>query len=147
VTTRAPKRRCGEAGGAGILLHDGVTLLDLTGDAPHRVPADVGETGDAVRVRIELPGVSPKKISVTVRGSRIEVSGEKRADPACPNASYLCMERSFGRFSRLFDVTGSVNLHEMRAIYRMGVLELVVPKVAERRGRERKIRIETPGGE
>jgi hypothetical protein len=27
------------------------------------------------------------------------------------------------------------------------VLELVVPKVAERRGRERKIRIETPEGE
>jgi HSP20 family protein len=130
-----------------MLLLDGVTLLDLTGDAPYRPPADVNESCDALTVHIELPGLSPKELSVTVQGSRIEVSGEKKADPANPQASYLCMERSFGRFSRVFDVTGSVNLHEMRAIYSMGVLELRVPKVSERRGRERKIRIETPEGE
>lgn len=144
MSTRTLRRRCGEAGGAGIVLHDGVTLVDLSADAPFLPPADVGETGDAVTVRIELPGVAPRDLSVTVQGGRIEVSGEKRPDPAAPQASYLCMERSFGRFSRLFDLAGPVNLHELRAVFRLGVLELSVPKLSERRGRPRRIAVETP---
>jgi HSP20 family protein len=147
VSSRSSRRSGGEATGLGVILHNGVTLLDVANDAPYRPPADVGESRDAVTVRVELPGVAPKDLVVAVRDFRIEVSGEKRCDAATPAPSYLCMERSFGRFSRVFEVTGSVNLQEMTAVYRQGVLELRVPKVAERRGRERRIRIEREGEE
>jgi HSP20 family protein len=127
---------------SGILMLGGVTLLDITSESGYRPPADVNETADAVSIRMELPGVSVRHVQVIVRGSRIEVSGEKRSDHVGGDASFLCMERTFGKFCRTFEVNGPVNLGELSAGLAGGVLTLRIPKVPERRGRERRVRID-----
>jgi HSP20 family protein len=88
--------------------------------------------------------VSREEVDVRVRGHRIEVVGEKRPDTA-GDVSYLCVERSFGKFHRAFDVSGSVNLARMTAVLKGGVLILSLPKVSERRGQERRIPVVTEG--
>jgi HSP20 family protein len=131
-------------GGAdtGILMMGGVTLLDVSVRGGNRPPADVNETADGVSIRMELPGVSVRHVQVVVRGPRIEVSGEKRPDQAGCEASFLCMERRFGKFRRVFEISGAVSLATMTATLKGGVLSLFVPKVRERRGRERRVRID-----
>lgn len=118
-------------------------LMDISDDAAYRPPSDVHETPDAVIIRMELPGVSEKELDVRVKDGRIEVAGEKRPDAAAADASYLCLERVFGRFHRAFDVSGSVNLSRMTALLKGGVLILFLPKVVERRGLERRVPIDT----
>jgi HSP20 family protein len=124
-----------------------VVLLDISGDAAFRPPSDVNETAADVVIRMELPGVTSQEIDIRVQGSRIEVCGEKRPDTATDDASYICLERAFGRFHRAFDVSGAVNLAGMTASLRAGVLMLVIPKCTERRGLERRVPIceETDG--
>ncbi len=78
---------------------------------------------------------------VWVRGECVEVSGEKVADPPQGDASYLCLERIFGRFRRAFEVVGAVNLGQVSARMRDGILEVTIPKIRERRGRERRVAV------
>jgi len=124
-----------------------VMLMDISDAAAYRPPSDVHETPDGVVIRMEIPGVTEEEIDVRVRSGRIVVAGEKRPDAAAADASYLCLERAFGRFHRAFDVSGSVNLARMTAVLRGGVLILFLPKIAERRGHERRIPIRTEESE
>jgi HSP20 family protein len=116
-----------------------VMLLDLTSDAGYMPPSDVTEVDDCVRVLLELPGVPASAVQVWVRGDRIEVTGEKPPDFPKGETSFLCLERSFGKFRRTFEVVGPVNLGKISARQRDGILVITIPKMAERRGKERRI--------
>lgn len=134
VVTDAESRSCGVETGK-------VILLDISEESAYCPPSDVHETPEGVVIRMELPGVGGDSIDIRVRGTRIEVSGEKPTETAGEDASYLCLERCFGRFHRAFDVSGSVNLARMTAVLKEGVLTLLLPKILERRGRDRRVPI------
>jgi len=116
-----------------------VMLLDLSAETAYKPPSDVTEVDDSVRILLELPGVPPEAVQVWVRGNRIEVSGEKPPDYPRGETSFLCLERSFGKFCRMFEVVGPVNLGQISARQKDGILVIMIPKMAERRGKERRI--------
>ena len=116
-----------------------VLLLDLPVESASQPPSDVVEVDDAVRVLLEIPGVPVASVQVRVLGNRIEVTGEKTPDFPAGETSFLCLERIFGKFQRAFEVRGSVNLGEVSARMANGILVITIPKIAERRGRERRI--------
>lgn len=120
-----------------------VLLLDLPVESACQPPSDVVEVDDAVRVLLEIPGVPAASVQVRVLGNRIEVTGEKIPDFPAGETSFLCLERIFGKFQRAFEVRGSVNLGEVSARMADGILVITIPKVAERRGRERRIPVTT----
>lgn len=128
----------GEEGGA-VRRTGHVLLLDLPVESICQPPSDVVEVDDTVRVLLEIPGVPAASVQVRVLGNRIEVTGEKVPDFPAGETSFLCLERIFGKFQRAFEVRGSVNLGEVSARMANGVLVITIPKVAERRGRERRI--------
>ena len=116
-----------------------VLLLDLPVESACQPPSDVVEVDDAVRVVLEIPGVPVASVRVRVLGNRIEVTGEKFPDFPAGETSFLCLERIFGKFQRAFEVRGSVNLGEVSARMANGILVITIPKIADRRGRERRI--------
>lgn len=120
----------------------GVVLLDCSDDTTYRPLSDVTEVDDAVRIELELPGVPSGSVQVWVRGGRVEVTGEKPPDFPPGETSFLCLERIFGKFRRVFEVVGSVNLGEVSATRKDGVLAITIPKIPERRGRERRVPVE-----
>ena len=120
-----------------------VLLLDLPVDSACQPPSDVVEVDDSVRVLLELPGVPAASVQVRALGNRIEVTGEKIPDFPAGETSFLCLERIFGKFQRAFEVRGSVNLGEVSARMTNGILVITIPKVAERRGLERRIPVTT----
>lgn len=139
--SRTPKKTIAEEGGesAFIATRARVVVLDAGGDPGFHPPADIHETVDGVGIRMELPGVPADSIRVVVQGSKVEIAGEKVADRHGPDASYLCLERSFGRFYRAFDLAGCLNMTGVTAVLQNGVLLLCVPKCEERRGQRRRI--------
>jgi len=120
-----------------------VLLLDLPVESTCQPPSDIVEVDDAVRVLLEIPGVPAASVQVRVLGNRIEVTGEKAPDFPPGETSFLCLERIFGKFQRAFEVRGSVNLGAVSARMANGILVITIPKVAERRGRERRIPVAT----
>jgi HSP20 family protein len=125
--------------GSAVRRTGNVLLLDLPVESAYQPPSDVVEVDDAVRVVLEIPGVPAASVKVRVLGNRIEVTGEKPPDFPAGETSFLCLERIFGKFQRAFEVRGPVNLGEVSARMADGILVITIPKVAERRGRERRI--------
>jgi len=139
--SRTPKKRDREEGEDPILRESvgRVTFLDPFGDPAFLPPADVNENTGGLIIRLELPGVQRNEVAVFVQGQTIEVVGEKKRDACGEEVSFLCLERTFGKFRRSFEVTGCLNMGLVKAVLTNGILMLSIPKCEERRGKRRRI--------
>ena len=107
-------------------------------------PIDVVESPGAVEVIVDLPGVARDQIHIVFARGTILVAGIKRPS-ACghSDAAFHLAERAFGRFARAIRIGGAVDAGRARATLAAGELRIVVPRIAERRGGEIRIAIET----
>lgn len=138
--SRTPKRRdIGEGESPVLVASRSRMMMDLSGEPGFQPPADIHETEDRITIRLELPGIAAESIGVYVQDMMVEVTGEKLQEHGGPRPSFLCMERTFGRFYRAFDMTGCLNMARVTAVLKGGILSLYVPKCDERRGRRRRI--------
>lgn len=104
---------------------------------------DVVESDKNVLVTMEAPGLVSGDLSVAIRGAKMVISGEKRQPGDSPAAlGYLCMERSFGKFSRSVYIDQAVDFTKARAKLNRGTLTVTLPKLKDRRGGEIQIEIE-----
>jgi HSP20 family protein len=96
---------------------------------------DICETADAVMVRVELPGIDPGDIRVTIQGNVLRVQGTKR-EPAAARArlSYYCLERRYGKFDRQIAIDWVVDVGGARATIADGILNIHIPRIQNRRG-------------
>ena len=107
-------------------------------------PIDVVEHAGAVEITADLPGLPHEQIQVTFTRGVLVIAGFKK--PAvCPHAdaAFHVAERAFGRFGRAIRISGAVDVGRARATLRQGELRVVLPRIAERRGPEIHIPIET----
>jgi len=93
-------------------------------------PTDVKETNDAHVLEIELPGLKPDGVDVSVDGDALAVCGQKTEENADTTAAYRINERRFGRFERIFPLPADVDRKKIQAQFRDGVLKITMPKIA-----------------
>jgi HSP20 family protein len=107
-------------------------------------PADVVETAEAVEIVMDLPGVPADQVHVVFSRGTILIAGMKKA-ASCghSDAAFHLAERAFGRFARAIRLAGAVNAGAARATLSAGELRIAVPRIAERRGREIRIQVES----
>lgn len=103
--------------------------------------AEIHEGESEVTVRLELAGVDPGDIDITVADRTIEVSGQKKAETAHREGEFYRSERSFGSFSRAFTLGFSIPVDTVDARFDKGVLTIRIPKPAGARETARKIAI------
>lgn len=112
------------------------------------VPAtDVYARGEDLIVRLELPGVDPKRdVSVRVEDHDLVVSGRRERTEEVREEDYYRMEACYGTFERRIPVLAGLDEKRIEATYRHGILEIVVPAAAEamRRPRARPVRVKAP---
>ena len=90
-------------------------------------PADLIETADAFYATVEIPGVEPSTIELSVTGNVLSLKGTKPLEtPAAPNSSLL--ERKFGPFFRQIVLPSEVEFEGTEAEARHGVLRIKLPK-------------------
>jgi len=100
-------------------------------------PVDLCETEKLISVRIELPGVSAEQIRIGLTNSKLRVWGDKKRRASRRRIiSYLCSERSFGKFERVVPLRWTVSIRDATAELKDGVLHLYLPKIEDRRGEE-----------
>jgi HSP20 family protein len=100
-------------------------------------PVDVCERPDAIWLRVELPGVSADQIKIGLCNTKLKISGEKKRRPARRRIlSYLCSERSYGKFCRVVPLRWTVSVREVTAQMKNGILEIRLQKIVDRRGGE-----------
>lgn len=101
---------------------------------PDSPPLDIYETDGMIVVEMEIPGVDTGNLEVSISGGTLVVEGLKRENLEPGRINFLCMERTFGSFRRIVPFLLPVDVTEIRATYRSGILEIQVPILEERRG-------------
>jgi HSP20 family protein len=105
---------------------------------------DVFETEQSIEIVLDVPGVTGDCCRVMIKSGVVLVVGEKeRPEPTYGPASFHLVERDFGRFARAVRVHAAVDAAKARARLKDGELRIILPKLAERRGREVLVPIDT----
>jgi len=104
---------------------------------------DVLETAKEIMVKVEAPGLARNEIEVSFQGPKLILSGEKKQPKVDRSVrGYLCLERSFGKFSRSLYIDRAVDLTKAKAELESGVLTVTIPKLKDRRGSEFRLDVE-----
>lgn len=94
---------------------------------------DINEFEEKFQLFVDVPGVDPKDVEVTLEAGVLTITGERypRAEKANENVIRRRAERGSGRFYRRFILPESVDAEKVKATDRHGVLEITIPKQAK----------------
>jgi HSP20 family protein len=87
-------------------------------------------------VHVEVPGVDPKDVEISIEDGRLEISGEKSAEQSEEHQGWLRVERSHGAFRRAVELPGAVDTGKVKAEASNGVLTITLPKHEEAKARK-----------
>ena len=108
---------------------------------------DLVDDGDRIRVLVELPGVEAEDASVTIRGRVLTIRGHKKGRiRSREGIRFFCMERYFGTFVKSVPLPSPVNTHRATASLKDGLLEVVLPRVTDKREKELSIPVRSEEG-
>ena len=93
---------------------------------------DIQDKGDSYLLEADLPGFDKKDIKLDINGDWLTINAERHSEHEEKDKKdkYICCERSYGSYSRRFNVSG-VKTDEIKAKYDNGVLKLTLPKKGE----------------
>ena len=157
MSSRPPRTPRGVAAGAWDPLRDLLSLKDRLnrlfenvlrrGDVsqdeiPRWSPAsDLRENAEGFLLTTELPGVRREDVRIRVEGGFLVLEGSRAMEKEARDADHLRIERSYGPFMRSFHLPAEIDGRGITATLRRGVLEVFVPKSAERRARAVTVRV------
>ena len=96
---------------------------------------DVEEDEENFTLHVELPGVSPDDVDVSLEDNVLTISGERRFYDEREAEGFRRIERHFGRFHRAVRLPDRVDADRVDASYRDGLLRITVPKAEDARPR------------
>jgi HSP20 family protein len=109
------------------------------------VPAmDLVETPEHFVLKADLPGLAEQDVKIEVDENVLTVSGERREQHETKREGYYRIERANGAFSRSLTLPEGVDADEISATFKDGVLEVQIPKPAERKPRRVSISVGSP---
>src|ERR1043166_1005368 len=87
---------------------------------------------EATYFKVDLPGVEPTEIELTVKENQLTLSGERKAAPEQHNGNRFRQEMPYGSFPRTFTLPEGIMAEELQARFANGVLEITAPLPAAR---------------
>jgi HSP20 family protein len=102
---------------------------------------DVYEDEHNVTLKIEVPGVDEKDISVNLENNTLTVHGERKIEKEEKEENYRRVERQYGSFTRTFTLPTTVDSEKVSATYDKGVLKVTLPKKAEAKPKQIKVNV------
>jgi HSP20 family protein len=96
-------------------------------------------------IQLDLPGVRPDSIDLTVEENVLTVKAERPAPPSSDDVEAVITERPYGSFTRQVFLGENLDSANIRADYDAGVLTLSIP-VAEH-AKPRRIEVGAGAGQ
>lgn len=103
------------------------------------IPLDVIDTGPAIVVQANLPGVKADEVSITVTGNILNIKGSMQECKEFQEGSFLRRERRTADFGRSITLGVAVDAEHAEARFKDGVLTLTLPKTESVRPKNVKV--------
>jgi HSP20 family protein len=95
----------------------------------------------AYHVEIDLPGIKKDDIEITTEDNILTISGERKMKDEIKEDDYYKVESIYGKFNRSFTLPEKIDVENIHAESKDGVLEVVIPKLKEEETKPKKIEI------
>ncbi len=114
----------------------------FAGEEEWQPPIDVVETESELIVNVEIPGVDPKDIGVSLSGDTLFIEGEKKPETDEKEEDHHLVERNYGSFTRSIHLPVEVQSDKVSASHKNGVLTVILPKLEGAQKKGTKIKVE-----
>ena len=112
----------------------------LSGESPWGPAVDVRETENEVIVEVEIPGLGPEDLNVSVTDGTLTIKGEKKLEREEKRGDFRLAERSYGSFSRTVSLPKHVKAEKAEAVQRQGVLRITLPKTEKAKAKKIEVK-------
>jgi HSP20 family protein len=92
---------------------------------------DISERKDAYLVTVELPGLKPEDLDITMEDGLLTIQGERQFTQESSEQRFHRVERRYGAFRRSITLPAHVMAEGIQASFEDGVLQILVPKAEE----------------
>lgn len=93
-------------------------------------------------VEVEIPGVDPQDVQIELTGNTLTIQGERKREVETEDEENKLhvVEHSYGTFYRSFTLPDNVNIDEIKAENKNGILLITLPK--DKKEKPRRIIVE-----
>jgi len=130
------------ANGLTVLRHEMDRLFDRMweGEMPERALGewtpllDFSETKEYFVVKLEVPGIDPSGIKISLQDHMLTISGERKKEEEEKDERFYRIERSYGVFTRSIRLPIPVDEKKVNAVFKNGILTIAIPKAEASKG-------------
>lgn len=102
---------------------------------------DIYETKDKVKAEIEMPGIDPKTIDVSVEDNILRVEGKKEEKVEEKKKGYYKKEIKSGYLRRIASLPAEAQGEKAKAEYDNGMLKIEIPKAKKAAKKAKKVKV------
>lgn len=100
---------------------------------------DMYQTKDNVIIKSTIAGVRPEDIDVTIANDMVTIRGERTRDFEANSEDYFYQECYWGSFSRSVVLPVDVDIDQVSADLKDGILTVILPKAAKAKAKKVKV--------
>jgi HSP20 family protein len=97
----------------------------------YNVPTDVFHVDNNLVIRMELPGISPDNVEVTMQENTLLINGSRQFPYDAEQVRFVRRGSFYGDFTQKVALGKGLDLDKINARYDNGVLELTIPYAEE----------------
>jgi HSP20 family protein len=102
---------------------------------------DIVENNDSYSLKLDLPGVEKKDVKISFSNGELQISGERKEEKEEKDSKFHRVERSFGKYFRSFRLPEKIKDSEIKAEFKNGSLNILIPKADEVKPKEIEIHV------
>ncbi|MFA6317714.1 MAG: Hsp20/alpha crystallin family protein [Elusimicrobiota bacterium] len=116
-------------------------IPDTVGSRTWVPPVEVKETDKEYILCADLPGLTKKDIKVSLDEGVLTLRGERQEKKESKDKGYLMQEQYYGSFQRSFVLPDNVKAKDVKASYKDGLLQVILPRTKETKQTSREVEI------
>ena len=101
---------------------------------------DVAETDEAYQITVDLPGVDPDSVDISVTENQLTIQGERKEEKETKEKTFHRVERSYGSFFRSLTLPPGCDPTKIDAASDNGVVHISIPKAEEKKAKTIKVK-------
>lgn len=91
-------------------------------------PMEIIELDDSIQISVEVPGIDPNELDISLTGQVLTLSAEKRDERESDAGHRTYTERQFGSFRRSIKLPCPVEVEQVKAEHKFGVVTITLQK-------------------
>jgi len=116
-----------------------VSSEDWLSEYEGQLTIDMYQTKDNVVIKSTIAGVKPEDIDITIANDMVTVRGERKKDFEASSEDYFYQECYWGSFSRSVVLPVDVDIENVVADLKDGILTITLPKAAKAKAKKIKV--------